>query len=456
MGKHMAPKLEPVETTTPASLLWRRVAIVAGLVLLGIGSGLAGFAIVEHRNPINQIGQIFIPPPDRVFGKPNILVLVEGLDYDYNAKDEEYSTQSRSDVIKVANLDFTSKRIYVLSVLRDMVYTWPNGRKTKINEAQSEGGTPLAEKAISNFLGVPGFDRYVVLRINTAKDLINAVGGIDVNVQNSDPKDKSEMSYDDTWGHLHIHLKPGMQHLNGDQAVGYMRFRHDWCGDPCRSKRQDQVLKTLADKLKGDKMNTLLHAGNLIDVFRRDVTTNLSTSEMASLANYFGGLDPKGMETAQVPYTGDTYLADGGDALVPDDAGKTRLVQNMLIAPPAPVPSPDAMALASIPPSTLKVDVQNGSGVPGAARHVADALRKAGYAIGDVGDAPADDHATSEIFEHSKTTFAGAKVRSSLPVSFANLPVSGASDPNASDVTLVVGKDLASAFAHPSLSSTGP
>lgn len=452
----MSPQSEPSSSTVASTLLWRRVAIVVGLLLVGVGSALAGYAIVEHRNPINQIASIFVPPPDRVFGKPNILVLVEGLDYDYNAKDEEYSTEARSDVIKAVNLDFTNKHIYVLSVLRDMAYTWPNGSETKINEAQSRGGTPLAEKVISNFLGIPGFDRYIVLRINTAKDLINAVGGIDVNVQNSDPKDKGEMSYDDTWGHLHIHLKPGMQHLDGDQAVGYMRFRHDWCGDPCRSKRQDQALKALADKLKGDKMNTLLHAGNLIDVFRRDVTTNLSTSEMASLANYFAGLDPKGLQTAQVPYTGDKYLSDGGDALVADEAGRARLVQSMLIAPPAPAPSPDAMALASIPPSTLKIDVQNGSGVPGAARRVADALRKAGYSIGSIGDAATDDHETSEIVEHSKTTFAGAKVRSSLPVAFANLPVNGQSDPSTSDVTLLVGKDLATAYAHPSLSSTGP
>jgi LCP family protein required for cell wall assembly len=246
LGKHIAPNTDPVSATgtSDGMLLWRRIAIVVGLALIGIGSALAGYALFEHKNPINQIARIFVPTPDQVFGKPNLLVLVEGLHYDYNEKDEEYSTQSRSDVIKALNLDFTAKRVYMLSVLRDTAVVYPNGREAKINEAQSTGGTPYAEKIISQFLGIPGFDRYIVLRINTAKDMINAIGGVDVNVQNSDPKDKSELSYDDTWGHLHIHLKPGMQHLNGDQAVGYMRFRHDWCGDPCRSKRQDQVLRS--------------------------------------------------------------------------------------------------------------------------------------------------------------------------------------------------------------------
>lgn len=463
MGKHLAaPQLDSKPPVSSNTLL-RRVALIVGLVLLGIGSALAGYAIFEHKNPFQAISNVFIPSPDQVFGKPNLLVLVEGLDYDYNEKDEEYSTQARSDVIKAVNLDFGTKQVYVLSVLRDMAVVMPSGHEAKINEAQSDGGTPLAEKVISQFLGIPGFDRYIVVRINTAKDLINAVGGIDVNVQNSDPKDKSPINYDDSWGHLHIHLKPGMQHLTGETAVGYMRFRHDWCGDPCRSKRQDQVIKALVDKLKGDKLNTLMHANDLVGVFRRDVTTNLSQGEMISLANYFMGLSPGDLHTAQVPYVGDKIIADGGDALIPDDAGKTRLVQSMLIAPPSPEPSPDAMALAGVTPASVRIDIENGSGIEGAAHKVADALKAAGFTIGEVGDAQTDDHAVSEIHEHSHVSFAGAKVRAALP-RIAAVPVVNDGDPTAapsasavSDVTLIVGKDLAqSLLARQPLATSTP
>ena len=72
------------------------------------------------------------------------------------------------------------------------------------------------------------------------------------------------LDYDDTWGHLHIHLKEGLQHLNGERAVAYMRFRHDWCSDPCRIMRQQQVLHALVAKVKGDRVNTLLHLGDLL------------------------------------------------------------------------------------------------------------------------------------------------------------------------------------------------
>jgi hypothetical protein len=134
-------------------------------------------------------------------------------------------------------------------------------------------------------------------------------------------------------------------------------------------------------------------------------------------------------------------------------------VKTMLIAPPTPEPSPDAMALAGIAASSLRVDVENGSGVPGAARMIADQLRKAGFVIGDVGDAPTDDHQKSEIDEHSSVTFAGAKVRDALPrganIAIVGQPVS-TSSPNPSDVTVVVGRDLATATAPTSPKSPNP
>lgn len=114
------------------------------------------------------------------------------------------------------------------------------------------------------------------------------------------------------------------------------------------------------------------------------------------------------------------------------------------------------MALAAIAPGTLRVDVQNGSGISGAALRIADALRRAGFTIGDVTNAPRSDYATSEIHEHSTIAFAGARVRAALPLSMQKTavvpdpsPAAGSADPEASpttsDVTVIVGVDLAKA-----------
>jgi len=438
-------------------LLVKRIALIVGLFVLGIGSTLASYAIFMHRNPIVAFTQMFVPSPAQVFGKPNILVLVEGLDYDYTATDQEYSTNSRSDVIWAVNLDLTNKRIFELSIPRDTIATMPNGSQAKINQAQSEGGIDEARTVIAQFLGIPGFDRYVILRIDATREFVNAIGGVDVDVKSSDCLQYKTgctgetLNYDDSWGHLHIHLKEGMQHLDGDNAVAYMRFRHDWCSDPCRIKRQQQVLHAMVDRLKSDRVNTLVHIPDLLRVFKKYVQTDFTDSEMLSLASYYQGIAQNEIVANQVPYKDDIDLPGYGDSLVPDAQERDRLVQSMLLAPPVPEPSPDAMALAAIAPGTLRVDVENGSGIDGAAKRVANRLRKAGFTIGSVGDAAHTGYATTEIHEHSTVAFAGAKIRAALPAAKSEvipdpLPA-GSPSPDAtavtSDVTVIVGQDLA-------------
>lgn len=463
MGKHMEqPPVFPEKPERRTPMWVRRTALILGLLLVGFGSALAGFSIFKHVSPVQLITQAFVPTPDQVFGKPNLLVLMEGLDYDYTDSDVEFSKNSRSDVIKAVNLDFINKGVYVVSIPRDMLATYPSGKQYKINQAQAEGGVKEAQQIIASFLGVPTFDRYVVLRIDATKDLINAIGGVDLYVRTSDCLMNhtgctgGRLDYDDNWGHLHIHLTEGMHHLDGPAAVGYGRFRHDWCSDPCRIMRQNQVITAALDKIKGDKMNTLIHAGNILSVIHRDVDTNFTQNELFSLASYFSGFSPKDVHFAQIPYTGDVEMADGDD-LVPDKTQLASIVQDNLIAPPTPQVSPDAMALAAIAPSTVRVDIENASGMSGAARAVADSLHKAGFTIGDVGNADVTDQDKTQIQEHSMVTFAGAKVRSALPPAVQSTPITGArpatSVPSApatattapSDVTVYVGRDLANA-----------
>ncbi|MGC2633765.1 MAG: LCP family protein [Candidatus Cybelea sp.] len=428
------------------------------IVALGIASATAGYIVVERRNPVTAFTQMFVPSPQQIFGKSNLLVLVEGLDYDYNEKDEEFSTNSRSDVIWAVNLDFANKRIYQLSIPRDMVATMPNGTQAKINQAQSDGGVKEAKSVIARWLGIPPFNRYVVLRIDATKEFIGAIGGVNVDVKSSNCLQYKTgctgdtLDYDDTWGHLHIHLKEGLQHLDGEHAVAYMRFRHDWCSDPCRIMRQQQVLQAVATKIKGDRINTLIHLGDLLAVFRKYVQTDFTDQELFSIATYFQGVPNFAIVSKQVPFTADVDLPGYGDSLVPDTQARARLVASMLVAPPVPVPSPDALALAAIPAATLRVDIENGSTVAGAAHRVAAELKHAGFNIGAVGNADRSDYTATEIHEHSSVTFAGAKVRAALAGGRGAIvvpdpaPSPSPTEANltASDVTVIVGNDLAS------------
>lgn len=452
MGKHF--EVRNSDFRQPASGP-KRALTIALLVVVGLASIVAGFAIFSKRhNPLIAISQMFVASPQKMFGKQTLLVLVEGLDYDYTNNDQPFSTQSRSDVIWVVNFDFANQQIYELSVPRDMLATFPDGSQHKINQAQSDGGPKEAEQVIAHFLGIPHFDRYAVLRINSAREIIDAIGGVDVTVKNSDclmnPNHctNGPIDYDDTWGHLHIHLKPGFQHLNGAQAVGYARFRHDWCSDPCRIMRQQQVARAVIDKIKSNKLAMLLKLGSLIGIVRNNLSTNLTQSEMFSLASYYADVTPADFHSAQVPYTGDVEMPDGED-LIANQTELAQQVQHMLISPPVAQPSPSAIALAAIAPGTLRVDVENASGVPGAAHRLADRLRRAGFQIGDVGDA--NDLQTSQIQEHSSVLFAGARVRQALPSAWQEVNIVSDAAPVASsptsDVTIVIGHDLARMLA---------
>jgi hypothetical protein len=193
-----------------------------------------------------------------------------------------------------------------------------------------------------------------------------------------------------------------------------------------------------------------MHVNDLIGVLNRDVDTNLTRQEELSLAQAFIGMQKNALQTAQVPYVNDVILADGGDAIIPDEARKKQLVENMLLDPPVPTPAPDAATLAAINPLSVRVDVENGTAIPGVARKVAALLKAKGFTIGSIGNASSEDVNTTELQEHSRITFAGIRVRDALGKGAANAQVVATAEtptPDASaspsDVTVIVGQDLA-------------
>jgi LCP family protein required for cell wall assembly len=440
-----------------------RLAYILGAFLLvfGLFTGLVAFTMVRSHtyNPVVGIVNYFVPAPESVFGKERIFVLLMGLDYDYNNLDEPTSKDSRTDKIEAYAVDFPSKVVKAIAVPRDMDAI-VNGHEDKINDAYHYGGARNTDLVVGSFLGLPKndrgtyFDRYMTFRINTAKDLINAIGGVDVPVTET-------LNYDDTWGHLHIHFKPGMTHMDGDQAVSYMRFRHDACSDPCRIRRQQQVERLTIEKLKSDKFNDLTHIAQLIDVLRRDVDTNLTPDEMKSVGWSFRDLNVADIHQSQVPFTSDKNTNCCGDVLIPDDAGRAKLVADFVGPYFAATPPPSADAVAAIKPSDLRVDVRNGSGVPGLGKKVADLLRRDGYIINSVGNAASFDFDTTQIRATSKTPLAGERVRSDIHLASATItpiPVptaattaatAGSATPVLADVTVIVGRDYVNVPAAP-------
>jgi hypothetical protein len=239
-----------------------------------------------------------------------------------------------------------------------------------------------------------------------------------------------------------------------------MRFRHDACSDPCRIKRQQAVERITMEKLKSDKFNDLTHIAQLIDVLHRDVDTNLTSDEMKSVAWAFRDMNLADVHQTQVPYLTDKELDCCGDVLVADQTGMAKIVADFVGPYVAATPPPSADAIAAVKPSELRVDVRNGSGVPGLGAKVAAVLRKDGYVINSVGNADNFDYDTTQIRATAKTPLAGERVRNDIHLAQATvtpLPdptttataVTPAKTTALADVTVVVGRDYLNVPAEP-------
>lgn len=422
-----------------------RIVIAVGslLVAFGLFTGFVAFAMIRAHslNPFTSVTNFIVPAPESVFGKQRIYVLLLGLDYDYTADDQPTSRDSRTDKVEAFALDFPSKVVKSVGVPRDMDAI-VEGHEDKLNDAYHYGGWKNTDKIVGPWLGLSPnergtyFDRYLTLRINASKDLIDAVGGLDVPVAET-------INYDDNWGHLHIHFTPGLTHMSGEQAVSYARFRHDACSDPCRIKRQQQIEHLVIEKLKKDRFNDLAHIASLIDVVRRDVDTNLSVDEMKSLGWAFRDVNLADLRSTVVPYVSDKVLRCCGDVVIPDTDALQKIAADFT---GSYVGTPSADLLATVKPAEVSIAVLNGSGIAGLGGKMAEFLRAAGYDVQHVGNAESFDHGTTEIRTRSKIPFAGERARSDLKLPDAAIVTTV--DPTATtDLVIVAGRDFASAVA---------
>jgi hypothetical protein len=241
--------------------------------------------------------------------------------------------------------------------------------------------------------------------------------------------------------------------------VSYSRFRHDACSDPCRIKRQQQIEHLVIAKLKNDKFNDLTHIGSLIDVIRKNVDTNLTADEMKSLGWAFRDVNIADIHSTQVPFLSDKQLGCCGDVLIPDEAGKAKMVADFIGPYYAATPPPSLDALAAVVPSSLHVAVRNGSGVPGLGAKVAAVLKRDGYIVTSVANADSFDFDTTVIRASAGTPLAGERVRSDIqlpaatispvPVPSSSAAVTAPAKASGPDVTVIVGRDYLNAGASP-------
>jgi len=240
-------------------------------------------AVFTQESPIATANSLQLP---RLTRPVNVLLLgVKVLSsdiQDYDAIDREgydatvNSFEGLSDTMLMMRFDPRNERIAVMSVPRD-TRTNVNGEVTKINEANRDGGPALSAVTVSELMGGVGVDRYVRINVQGVEKLIDAIGGVKVNV----PKD---MKYQDDSQHLYINLKAGEQRLDGDKALQFLRFRYDNNGDIGRVQRQQMFMSALVEQALNPA--TIARLPKILSVIKENVDTNLSVEELVALVGY--------------------------------------------------------------------------------------------------------------------------------------------------------------------------
>lgn len=350
--------------------LWSVLTVVlAGLVLGGVIVSKFGKVLGHHGwsvQSIKDMQQIAISPREGFPGQNRMTILCMGIDDNWTDNtDEVYTKNARTDTLFFLTLDLTTHKATMLSIPRD-TYAHIAGHdwKFKINAAYEKGGPQCTLDTVQELTGVRA-DHFLVLNIDATKRVVDALGGVDVNVEH-------EMHRHDHWGHFAVDLKPGFQHLNGDQAVGFARYREPDQGkkatpedsDERRSYRQHILLRAMVGKAKS--FANIAQADSLVDVGMSNIHTDLSRTQLFDLAAIFRGIQPDDIRTATLP---------GEDFRGVDGAWLYRLYPDKMKAYVDWLVRGDETASRRLVP----VVVKNGTGVPGLAQHAVEQLKANGY-----------------------------------------------------------------------------
>jgi len=281
-------------------------------------------------------------PVKTVDGALNILMLgSDSRDPDGSKGD---NGAARTDTIILMHIPASHDKAYLVSIPRDMYVNVPKtadgqfgGRKAKINAAYAWGGASLMVQTVEGFTGVR-IDHVVIIDFFGFKDVTDALGGVDLYIEQDIKSIHTPFRQ----------FKKGTQHLNGEEALDYVRQRYQFKdGDFARVRHQQEFLKALMDKAASTgtltnppKLNNFLKAAT------KAMTVDQSFS-LVDMALQFRNLRSDNLAFLTSPYSGtDTIngesvvLSDRERGLALYEAMKSDKMAEWVQANASPTPKP--------------------------------------------------------------------------------------------------------------------
>ena len=248
-------------------------------------------------SPSDWVERMFGGQPGLTDGPLNVLVL--GVD----TRPDNKEMGSRTDTIMLVQVVPKSGDVKLLSVPRDLFVEVEPGEKDRINAAYNYGGVEETIDALENYSGLP-IDHYAVVDFEGFEKIIDAMGGVRVDVGEGQFPEKWEMG-------------EGVQRLNGHKALIYARYRGTPGADIDRMQRQRELVGALrSEALRWHTVKTL---PEIMEVMDENVMTDLDLEGTITLGQ---ALIRRGrhaeMTSQQLQGTPET-LSDGEQVLIPDE-----------------------------------------------------------------------------------------------------------------------------------------
>lgn len=376
----------------------------------------SGLRFSELTRPVNILimGMSVLPPDVR-----NPSTETKNLRY----LPQVNSFDGLADVMLLIRFDPEQKRLAMLSIPRDTRTEIDGHGVKKINSTNVIGGPALTAKTVSTLLDGVGIDRYIRINVLGVGKLIDALGGVTVYV----PKD---MKYQDDSQHLYINLKKGKQHLNGDQALQLLRFRHDENGDIGRIQRQQMVMRALMDQSLNP--TTLTQLPKVLNVVKEHIDTNLTVEELLALAGFGVRTNRSNMQMLMLPGRFSQKGEFNASYWLPDNQRINSMMAHHFDVQTDSTPH-------AVDPASLRIAIQNSTGSDNVSlRPLIRALQKSGYTNVYVAKSWGEPLEVSHIVAQQGDGSSAESIRNTLK--FGEVRVESTGNLG-SDISIQVGKD---------------
>lgn len=360
------------------------------------------------------------PHPSLIHPLPEPFAGAEVVRFVIIGSDTRPHDKGRADTTMVLILNPRLRRAALISIPRDLRVPIPGYRVDKINHSYAYGGPELTRRTVELLLGVD-IPFYVHCDFDTFVKAVDILGGVDIEVPDVEGRGRG-MNYDDNWGNLHIHLKPGWHHLNGYEAMGFVRYRHG-DSDLMRSRRQQQFIRAVIEqKVKVANLPALLRAGSYV---LRRLDTNVSWRDAVDLLRVARTMTATDLMAETLPVRdariGGVYYAE-----LMEDKFHELMAQVEAHLSGAPVNQPPVVVL-------------NGSGIRGVASLAAKRLESLGWVVARTGNAERMDAQHCRVEYPEGTREIAEKL--ALDLGERNVEVVQ-SDTGLAEIRVIIGRDF--------------